>query len=252
MCVKEDFRPGIHSHGGTGYVTECIGDALRTFTVTYDKCSLFGGWVETNITYRRLTNLECLLFSMSNPVRERSSPSKFTKEKLSPAIAKPPVAPLPLYIIISMGNAKRRVKVWIEKDVGLLECGARCPRFQTAMLQDARERKEYFRQHPNANKHRQHKKVSSKMNKRSAKFNPKTWTYFKKSREIRKNTVTNFPCESENPGYKKKTQNKPAQINTLENMEAAKARITENIIFVAHSVCGRREGEINSAYDTVI
>ena len=29
---KEDLRPGMHSHGGTGYVTECIGENyLRKF-----------------------------------------------------------------------------------------------------------------------------------------------------------------------------------------------------------------------------
>ena len=98
--------------------------------------------------------------------------------------------------------------------------------------------KDYFVKNPHANKQIQHNKGSCKVYKKSAKFNPKTWTYFKKSREIRKNTVTNFPCESENPGYKKKTQNKPAQINTLENMEASKARITANSIFIAHSVRG--------------
>ena len=31
---EEDLRPGMHSHGGTGYVTECIGKKyLRTFYI---------------------------------------------------------------------------------------------------------------------------------------------------------------------------------------------------------------------------
>ena len=76
-----------------------------------------------------------------------------------------------------MGHAKGRGKVWRAKYVGVLEGGARCPRFQTAMLQDSREMKEYLRHHPNANKHRQRKKGSGKMHKRSAKFNTKTWAY---------------------------------------------------------------------------
>ena len=60
VCVEEYLRPGMQSHGGTGYVTECIFDnALRTFTVTYDKYSSSGEFVESNITYRRLIYMEC-------------------------------------------------------------------------------------------------------------------------------------------------------------------------------------------------
>ena len=50
-----DLRPGTHLYGGTGYVTECIGKInLRTFTVTYEKCSSSDGCVESSITYRSL------------------------------------------------------------------------------------------------------------------------------------------------------------------------------------------------------
>ena len=70
MCVEEDLRPGIHLQGGTGYVMECIEEnSLRNFTVTYDKCSSPGVCVEANITYRRLTDLECPILSLSYPVR---------------------------------------------------------------------------------------------------------------------------------------------------------------------------------------
>ena len=37
--------------------------------------------------------------------------------------------------------------------------------------------KEYLRQHPNTNKHSQRNKESGKMQKKGAKFNPKTWAY---------------------------------------------------------------------------
>ena len=111
--------------------------------------------------------------SLSHPVHVRSLPSNFAKENLPPARAKPPDAPLPLYTILSMGHAKGRGKDWRAKDLGVLEGGARCPRFRTAMLQDAREMKEYFRQYPNAHRHRQRNKGSCKMQKRNAKFNPK-------------------------------------------------------------------------------
>ena len=76
-----------------------------------------------------------------------------------------------------MGHAKVRGKGWIEKDVGVLEGGARCPRFQTEMLQDAREMREYLRQNNNTKKHIQRKKGNSKIHKRGAKFNPKTCSY---------------------------------------------------------------------------
>ena len=69
VYVKEDLRPGMHSHTGIGYVTDCIGkNNLRTFTVIYDKNSSSGGWVEANITYRRLTELERPILSLSYPV----------------------------------------------------------------------------------------------------------------------------------------------------------------------------------------
>ena len=58
VCVEEDLRPGMHPHGGAGYVTDCIGkNDLITLTVTYYKLSSSGGWLESNITYRRLTGL---------------------------------------------------------------------------------------------------------------------------------------------------------------------------------------------------
>ena len=63
--------------------------------------------------------------------------------------------------------------------------------------------KYYLRHHPNANKHRQRNKGSSKTKKRGAKFNPKTWAYFNKAWAIGKNTVVKFLCLSENPGNKK-------------------------------------------------
>ena len=69
VYVEEDLQPGMHSHGGTGYVTECIGkSALRKFTVTYNKFSSSGGCVDANITYRRLKDLECPILSLSYPV----------------------------------------------------------------------------------------------------------------------------------------------------------------------------------------
>ena len=73
-----------------------------------------------------------------------------------------------------MGNAKGRGKGWREKYVGVIEVGDRCPKLQTAMLQYAREIKEYSIQHPNTNKHRQRRKGSDQIQKRDAKFNPKT------------------------------------------------------------------------------
>ena len=112
--------------------------------------------------------------------------------------------------------------------------------------------KEYLRHRPNANKHRHLNKGSDKIHKRGAKFNPKTWAYFNKPWAIGKNTVENFVRRLENPVNKKKTHNKPAQINTIENMEAAKARITAKSLFIVHSVCGRLEGAMDFAYDTVI
>ena len=116
VYFEEDLRPRMHSYSETGYVTECIGkNELRNFTVTYDKCSSSGGWVESNITYRRLTDLECPILSLSYPVREHISPSKFIENKLPPPRAKPPVVPLLLYAIISMGNSKGRDKCWKAK-----------------------------------------------------------------------------------------------------------------------------------------
>ena len=52
--------------------------------------------------------------------------------------------------------------------------------------------KEYLRHHTNANKHKQRNKGSGKIQKRGAKFNPKTWAYFNKAWEIGKKTVANF------------------------------------------------------------
>ena len=164
---------------------------LRTFTVTYEKCSSSGGCIDTNITYRGIAELEFLLFSRSYPVRERSPPSNFAKDNLPPTRYKPPVTPLPLYTIISMGHAKGRVKGWREKFVGVLEGGDRFNQFKNAMLQDTRETKEYFRQHPNANIHRQRNKGICKIQKMSSKFSPKSWTHFKKAWAIGKNTSAN-------------------------------------------------------------
>ena len=67
-----------------------------------------------------------------------------------------------------------------------------------------------------------------------------------------KNTVKIFLRQSENPGNENKTQKKPAQLITIENMEAAKDIITEKSLFIVHSVRGRLEGAINFSYDTVI
>ena len=141
---------------------------------------------------------------MSYMVWERIPPSKISKYNLPPDRYKQLVAPLPLYTIISMGHDTGRGKGWREKDFGVLEGGARCPRSQTAMLQDARETKDYSRQHHNANKHRQRNKGSCKMQKRSSKFTPKKWSYFKKSWAIGKNTVANLIHQSENLGNKNK------------------------------------------------
>ena len=112
--------------------------------------------------------------------------------------------------------------------------------------------KDYPIQNPDKNKHRQHNKGTCKIQKRSDKFNPKIWAYFNKSWEIGKNTVAIFLRQLENLGNKTKTQKKPAHINTLENMEAEKLRITENIIFIVHSVHGKCEGAINLAYHMFI
>ena len=69
----------------------------------------------------------------------------FSKDNLPPDRDKQLVAPLPIYTIISMGRVNGRGKGWRAKHVGVLEGGGRCPQFQTAMLQYAREIKEYFR-----------------------------------------------------------------------------------------------------------
>ena len=82
--------------------------------------------------------MECPILSLSYPVQERISPSKFIENNIPPARAKPSIAPLQLYTILSMGHAKVRGKCWRAKDVGVLEGGAKCPQFQTAMLQDVR------------------------------------------------------------------------------------------------------------------
>ena len=112
---------------GTGYVTGCIGkNALRTFTVTYDRCSSSGWYVEINITSMRLTDLECTILSLSCPMGERISPSNFMENNIPPAISKQPFTPLPLYSILSVGHKNGRGKFWIAKYVGLLEGGARC------------------------------------------------------------------------------------------------------------------------------
>ena len=109
VCVEEDLRPGMHLHGGTGYVTDRIRrKKLITFTVTYDKFSSSGGFVEANITYRRLTALGCTIFSMWYLVQERSPPSNFAMDYLHLARSNPPVMTLTLYTILSMGYAKGR------------------------------------------------------------------------------------------------------------------------------------------------
>ena len=90
------------------------------------------------------------------------------------------------------------------------------------------------------------------MQKRGAKFDPYTWSYFNKACAIGKKTVAKFLCQLENPGNKKKTQKKQSQLNTIENMEAAKARTSATSIFVVCFVCGRLEGSMNFAYDVVI
>ena len=70
VYVEEDLQPGMHQHGERGYVTECIGkNDLRTLTVIYEKCSSSGRWVEANITYRGITDLECSILSLSDMVR---------------------------------------------------------------------------------------------------------------------------------------------------------------------------------------
>ena len=112
--------------------------------------------------------------------------------------------------------------------------------------------KEYFRQNPNTNKHRQHNKGSCKMHNSSAKFNPKTWAYFNKYWAIGKNIVANFLRQSENLGNKNKTQKKPSQLNTIENMEAVKAGITEKSLLITHIFHRQRESALNFAYDTLI
>ena len=86
-------------------------NSLRAFNVTYYKCSFSAGCVEADITYRKLTKLEFHFSGMSNLVRERSPPSSFARENLTPARANPTVAPLSLYNIISMGHAKDP-KIW--------------------------------------------------------------------------------------------------------------------------------------------
>ena len=107
-------------------MTEYIGEKnLRKFTVAYETISSSCGCVEANITYRRLTDLECPILSLSYSVREHISPSKFIENKLPPPRAKSPVVPLPLYAIISMGHSKGRGKVWRAKYVGVIEGGAR-------------------------------------------------------------------------------------------------------------------------------
>ena len=83
IYAEEDLRPGIHSHGGTGYTSECIGKKyLRTFTFTYDKCSSSNGWVEANITYRKLTELKFPSLSLSDLVREHISPYNFIEKNI--------------------------------------------------------------------------------------------------------------------------------------------------------------------------
>ena len=74
--------------------------------------------MEANIAYRRLTELECILLSLSYPVREHISPSNFMENNLPLARAKPPVAALPLHAILSMGHSKGRGEGWRAKDVG--------------------------------------------------------------------------------------------------------------------------------------
>ena len=61
-----------------------------------------------------------------------------------------------------------------------------------------------------------------------------------------------FLRQSDILGNKNKTQNKPAQLNKIENMEAYKAGITAKIQFIVHSVRGKREGIIKFDYGTVI
>ena len=62
----------------------------------------------------------------------------------------------------------------------------------------------------------------------------------------------NFLRQSDILVNKNKTQNKPAQLNKIENMEAYKAGITAKIQFIVHSVRGKREGIIKFDYGTVI
>ena len=56
----------------------------------------------------------------------------------------------------------------------------------------------------------------------------------------------------ENLSNIKETQNKQAQFNTIENMEAFKAIITEKSLLIRHSVRERCKGAINFDYDTVV
>ena len=90
------------------------------------------------------------------------------------------------------------------------------------------------------------------MHNSSAKFNPKTWAYFNKYWAIGKNIVANFLRQSENLGNKNKTQKKPSQLNTIENMEAVKAGITEKSLLITHIFHRQRESALNFAYDTLI
>ena len=61
-----------------------------------------------------------------------------------------------------------------------------------------------------------------------------------------------FLRQSDILGNKNKIQNKPEQLNKIENMEADKARITANNVFIVHSVSGQRESAIKFDYGTVI
>ena len=71
VCAEEYLIPGMHSYGRTVYAMDCIEKMIWEHSLLHmtNAVPLVGEWVGDNITYRRLTELECPLFSMLYQVR---------------------------------------------------------------------------------------------------------------------------------------------------------------------------------------
>ena len=117
VFVEADLSPGMHSHGGHGFVMAALGASVdRLFTVKYDAASVHGGQIERDIPYSRVTEVPTV-FAATKQQRERKAPANFAQET-APVPVVPPT-PLGIQAILTAGFQAGRAKGWRAKDLGV-------------------------------------------------------------------------------------------------------------------------------------